>query len=167
MANSDEVEILPKSTPVPLDKCGMALAAHLLMEKWTMLIVREAFYGIARFEDFQKDLQSPRSVLTARLKRLVEIDVLTIVPYRSEGSRRRNGYVLTSKGSELAFTILALMQWGDKHLNGGQSAVVLKDRQTQKEIAIGLVSEGCETVPLSRVQVDIPKPESSRESGQL
>lgn len=161
MSNSDRAEILPKSTPVPLDTCGMALAAQLLMEKWTMLIVREAFYGIARFEDFQRDLQIPRSVLTARLKRLVEIDVLTIVPYRSEGARKRNGYVLTAKGSELAFTILALMQWGDKHLNGGQSAITVKDRRTQQEIAIGLVPLDCETVPLSQVQVDIPDPKDS------
>ena len=120
----------------------MALSAELLMEKWSMLIVREAFYGVARFEDILEDLKIPRSVLTTRLKQLVEIGVLERVPYRPEGSRTRYGYVLTHKGNDLGLTLLALMQWGDKHLNNGVSSVSVFDKRSGEALKVGLVPKG-------------------------
>ncbi len=139
MSNSNNSLIEPKNTPVPLDKCGMALAAQHLMEKWNMLIIREAFYGVARFEDILEDLQIPRSVLTTRLKQLVALGILDRTPYQPEGSRTRNGYVLTKKGWDLGLTILALMQWGDTHLNGGESQISVVDKRNGDPLRVGLV----------------------------
>lgn len=131
----------------------MALAAQLLMEKWSMLIIREAFYGIARFEDFLEDLKIPRSVLTTRLKQLVEIGVLERIPYQPEGARTRYGYVLTDKGRDLGLTILALMQWGDKHLNGGVSATSITDKDTKEVLKVGLVPVSQKRPALSDLEI--------------
>ncbi|MEM1073287.1 MAG: helix-turn-helix domain-containing protein [Pseudomonadota bacterium] len=151
MSNSDFIKA--QNTPVPLDKCGMALAAQQLMEKWSMLIIREAFYGVGRFEDFQEDLGIPRSVLTDRLKRLVELEILLRIPYRPQGTRTRFGYILTERGQELALTILALMQWGDKHLNDGVSAISIHDKRSNEPLKVGFVPVDSDEVSLSDIDI--------------
>lgn len=155
MSNSDMREVIPRNSPVPLDRCGMASAAHLLMEKWNMLIIREAFYGVARFEDILDDLKIPRSVLTTRLKQLVEFGILERIPYRQAGTRTRFGYLLTDKGRELGLVILALMQWGDRHLLDGDSAISVSDRRTRQPLKVGLVPVGSDTPDLSDVRISV------------
>ena len=158
MSNSDlgrSVEITPRTAPVPIDRCGMALAARLLMEKWSMLIIREAFYGVARFEDFLNDLEIPRSVLTTRLKQLVRDGILTRVPYRPDGARTRQGYVLTGKGHELGLVILALMQWGDRHLLDGQSAIRVTEKASKRALKVALVPADEATPGLADIEIKI------------
>lgn len=155
MSNSDAQKVVPRNSPVPLDRCGMASAAHLLMEKWNMLIIREAFYGVARFEDILEDLKIPRSVLTTRLKQLVESGILERTPYRQAGTRTRFGYLLTDKGRELGLVILALMQWGDRHLLDGGSAISVSDRRTGQLLKVGLIPDNCDTPDLSDVQISV------------
>jgi DNA-binding HxlR family transcriptional regulator len=85
-------------------------------EKWSLLVLREAFLGVRRFDDFRRNLGAPRAVLTDRLATLVEQGVLTRVPYQAEGERQRHEYRLTPKGLDLYPTLVALMAWGDKYL---------------------------------------------------
>ena len=158
MSNSDEAtaaKIGPCEAPVPIDRCGMAVAARMLMAKWTMLIVREAFYGVARFEDFLQDLDIPRSVLTTRLKQLVSDDILVRVPYQPEGARLRHGYVLTRKGHELGLVILALMQWGDQHVFDGKSAIRVTEKATKKDLKVALVPAEDPTPGLAEIEIVI------------
>src|SRR3954463_11575238 len=95
--------------------CSIARTLQVLGEKWTLLIIRESFYGATRFEQFHRVLQCPRNLLSERLALLVEEGGLERSEYREPGSRARTEYRLTDKGRELMYILLALQQWGDRH----------------------------------------------------
>ena len=88
----------------------MAKDTDILADRWTLLILREALYGVQRYDDMRADLQAPRSMLTDRLSKLVEQGLMKRQTYQEPGSRARQAYVLTSMGQELALTLLALSQ---------------------------------------------------------
>ena len=94
--------------------CSIARALEVLGERWTLLIVRDAQLGVSRFADFQQSLGVARNILTERLNRLVEAGVLERVEYQRRPPRFE--YRLTAKGRELGVALVALMQWGDRHL---------------------------------------------------
>jgi len=110
--------------------------AHILNclgEGWSMLIIREAFFGIRRFEEFQGHLGIARNILTSRLKRLCENGILERVPIK-EGAKRHE-YILSTKGKELMPLLITLTQWGDKWIYGkGHEPVVFRDRENGKPI---------------------------------
>ncbi|MFP5218942.1 MAG: winged helix-turn-helix transcriptional regulator [Actinomycetes bacterium] len=110
---------------VPRDDCSVAATLEVVGDRWSVLVLREAFYGVRRFNDLQRNLGIPRNVLTARLQKLVHAGVLRRVPYREAGSRERHEYRLTSAGVELLPTVVALMQWGDRHLAGDTGGPVV------------------------------------------
>jgi DNA-binding HxlR family transcriptional regulator len=89
----------------------MARTLEVIGERWTLLIVRDAFYGVRRFGDFVSHLNIPRAVLTERLKSLTENDVLQRVP----GSGRRMEYELTAKGIALWPTVRSMLTWGSEY----------------------------------------------------
>ena len=99
-------------------RCSVAGTLAVVGEKWSLLILREAFLRTRRFADFQRILGAPKAVLSERLATLVEQGILARVPYRAEGERQRHEYRLTRKGLDLYPTLVALMQWGDTYLNG-------------------------------------------------
>lgn len=96
------------------DNCSIGRTLDIVGEKWTLLVLREAFYGVRRFADFHRALGCARNLLSARLKTLVEEGILSQHPYREPGSRGRFDYRLTAKGLELFPAVVALMQWGDR-----------------------------------------------------
>ena len=102
------------SMPLPSDysaqTCSVARSLEVLGERWTLLIVRDAFFGVRRFGDFVARLDIPRAVLTARLKALVGEGVLMRVP----GESGRDEYELTAKGTKLWPVVRDLMAWGDE-----------------------------------------------------
>jgi DNA-binding HxlR family transcriptional regulator len=91
--------------------CSMAKALEVIGERWTLLIVRDAFYGVRRFSDFIAHLDIPRAVLTARLAALVNDGVLE----RAPGPGKRDEYALTDKGKRLWPILRSLMNWGDAY----------------------------------------------------
>src|SRR5438552_8851480 len=95
--------------------CSIARTLGVVGEKWTLLILRESFYGSTRLEQFHTVLQCPRNLLSERLSKLVDEDILERSEYREPGSRARNEYRMTDTGRELAMILLALRQWGDRH----------------------------------------------------
>jgi DNA-binding HxlR family transcriptional regulator len=97
----------------PEQVCSVARALEVVGERWTLLILRDALLGVRRFDDFQGNLGLARSVLTARLNRLVEEGVLERRRYQSNPDRFE--YLLTPKGRELGPVIFHLMKWGDSH----------------------------------------------------
>ena len=92
--------------------CSIASALDIVGEPWTLLIVRDAFYGVRRFDDFQENLGIARNVLTARLKKLVESGVFRKTAYRQRPLRHE--YRLTDKGAALFPVIVGLKLWGDR-----------------------------------------------------
>lgn len=89
--------------------CSLARALEVVGERWTLLIVRDAFFGVRRFVDFAAHLGVPRAVLTDRLASLTSAGVLARVP----GPGRRQEYELTGRGITLWPVIRSLMEWGD------------------------------------------------------
>jgi DNA-binding HxlR family transcriptional regulator len=91
----------------PSQICSIARSLEVVGERWSLLIVRDAFLGRSRFSEFQRSLGIARNVLTQRLEHLVAEDILE---HREDGA-----YVLTRKGRELAPALHQLMKWGDRH----------------------------------------------------
>src|SRR3954464_8320597 len=90
------------------ENCSIARTLAVLGDRWTLLVLREAFNGVRRFEDLQRALGVARDVLTVRLKRLVDEGVLERVAYREPGQRRRHEYRLTDKGLDASPIIVSL-----------------------------------------------------------
>lgn len=98
-----------------LAHCSIARALELVGEKWTLLVLRDVFNGVRRFDDLQRRIGAPRQVLSARLGRLVAAGLLRRVPYRDPGQRTRYEYRLTQAGLDLYPVLVAMMQWGDRY----------------------------------------------------
>jgi DNA-binding HxlR family transcriptional regulator len=94
--------------------CSVARTLELVGERWTLLIIRDAFLGVRRFGDFAERLGIARNVLQDRLERLVEGGILEKVPYQERPLRHE--YRLTAMGRDLWPSIVALLQFGDRHL---------------------------------------------------
>ncbi|MDP1795542.1 MAG: helix-turn-helix domain-containing protein [Acidimicrobiales bacterium] len=107
--------------------CSIAQSLEIIGEWWTLLILRDCFLGVRRFDDFVQRLGIARNVLTNRLETLVEAGVLERRTY-DEG-RGRHDYVLTDKGRALWPVITALRQWGDEWILGeGNEPVLLEHK---------------------------------------
>jgi DNA-binding HxlR family transcriptional regulator len=104
------------ATPFRVDNCSIERTLAVVGEKWTFLVLREAFSGVRRFADMQAATGAPRQVLSARLTRLVDEGLLRKVPYREPGQRRRDEYRLTQMGLDLYPIMVALLHWGDRYL---------------------------------------------------
>jgi DNA-binding HxlR family transcriptional regulator len=92
--------------------CSVAQCLEIVGDWWTMLIVRDAFFGVRRFDDFQARLGISRNILNQRLNHLVDNRILARVPYQDHPPRSE--YRLTDKGRELWPVVNAMRQWGDK-----------------------------------------------------
>ncbi|WP_445182575.1 winged helix-turn-helix transcriptional regulator [Pseudonocardia sp. Cha107L01] len=97
------------------EPCSIARPVALLGDRWTLIVLRQAFAGVRRFEEFQTTVGLSRSLLSERLGRLVEADILERSAYRDE-RRTRHEYRLTDKGRDLYPVLMALRTWGDKYL---------------------------------------------------
>jgi DNA-binding HxlR family transcriptional regulator len=93
--------------------CSVAQCLEVVGEWWSMLILRDSFLGVTRFDDFQRRLGISRNILQQRLSRLVDADVLVRVPYQDHP--KRYDYRLTDKGRDLWPVINAMRQWGDRY----------------------------------------------------
>jgi DNA-binding HxlR family transcriptional regulator len=117
--------------------CSIARALEVVGERWTLLILRDAFLGIRRFDGFQESLGVARNVLCDRLDRLVSEGILERRPYSERPPRY--DYLLTEKGRDLAVPLLALMQWGDRHLSDAPPRIARRrsDRGRVRAVLVG------------------------------
>ena len=134
--------------------CSIARALELVGERWTLLIVRDAFRGLRRFEELQESLGIARNVLTDRLKRLVEEGILERVRYSERPERYE--YRLTQKGSDLHLALTALRQWGDRYISE-QPPSVLRRRTDDHPVVAALVPEGAQVLGVEEVEL-VPGP---------
>src|SRR5580704_5792938 len=113
------------------ESVGRALA--LVGERWTLLILREAFFGVRRYGQIARNLNIPRPTLSARLRTLVDAGLLERVPYARNPDRHE--YRLTDAGRDLFPAIVALMRWGDAHLAGPEGPPIILRHNACGEIA--------------------------------
>jgi DNA-binding HxlR family transcriptional regulator len=128
--------------PLPVTDCALAKAVEDIGDRWSLLILREAVFGVMRYEDIRQDLGIPRSVLTDRLARLTARGLLEKQSYREAGARRRFAYALTAKGRDLVVPLIALTHWSEAHILGGPGPVEIVDAQSGRPVRVALVDEG-------------------------
>lgn len=114
-------------------------ALDLVGERWTLLILREAFFGVRRYGQFVRNLAIPRPTLSARLKSLVDAGLLQRVPYAED----RDEYRLTSAGLELFPAIVILMKWGDAHVPDPEGPAVVLEHAVCSEVADAFLACRC------------------------
>jgi DNA-binding HxlR family transcriptional regulator len=143
--------------------CNIAAALAVVGEKWTFLVLREAFNGVRRFEDMQRRTGAPRQVLSNRLSGLVEDGILRKVPYQEAGQRPRSEYRLTEKGIDLHPVMVALMTWGDKHAaSPGGPAVRLTHRDCGAPVQLELTCADGHVLDSARDVMPVPGPGARR-----
>jgi DNA-binding HxlR family transcriptional regulator len=141
------------------EHCGVARSLEIVGERWTLLIVRDAFLGMRRFEEFQEDLGIARNVLTDRLNRLVDEDIFERVLYSERPERYE--YRLTRKGRDLSLALTALRQWGDEYLTE-KPARVLRRKSDQHPVVAALVPKGSDAIVPRRDVEFVRAPGSTR-----
>ena len=122
--------------------CSIARSLEVLGDRWTILIMRDAFMRVRRFEDFQRNLGVARNVLTDRLGRLVEEGILERVAYQDRPARFE--YRLTEKGIDLWPVMMSLLQWGDRHYPAQDGPpVLIRHRDCGGELTSHLTCSAC------------------------
>lgn len=133
-------------------RCSVARSLEVLGEKWTLLIIREAFWGRTRFAEFKGRLGVAPDILTDRLSKLVAHGIFARQSYRDEGSREREEYVLTEAGLALKPVLASLSQWGDGNRPSGFGpAAIYTDGETGSPVRIGFLDDDGKEIPVSRV----------------
>jgi DNA-binding HxlR family transcriptional regulator len=97
--------------------CTIAKSVELLSTRSAFLLMREAFYGATRFEEFVRRADLTEATASSRLQELVEDGLLELEPYQEPGQRTRHRYILTEKGTDFFPVIVSLMQWGNRWLS--------------------------------------------------
>jgi DNA-binding HxlR family transcriptional regulator len=120
------------------ERCSIARALSVVGARSAFLILREAFYGTTRFDDFAQRAGISEPVAAARLRELVDEGLLEREDYREPGQRTRQRYRLTHKGAELLPALVALMQWGDRWLDDGGGPVELRHRDCGARVGVQL-----------------------------
>ena len=122
--------------------CGVAQSLEVLGDWWTLLIVRDAFFGARRFGEFESSLGIAKNILSARLQHLVEHEIFERVDVGSSGERFE--YHLTKKGEALLTVLTALREWADEWVFGrGNEPVIFRERKTGLRIPrLRLISRG-------------------------
>ncbi|WP_284748697.1 winged helix-turn-helix transcriptional regulator [Amycolatopsis sp. RTGN1] len=130
--------------------CSLARSLEIVGERWTLMIVRDAFFGVRRFGDFAAQLGIPRAVLTSRLKSLVQEDVLV----RAESGGVVE-YRLTEKGIALWPIVRALMSWGDEYYSpGGEKRTTRHDEDGGRLDPDGRCTECGALVPVPEIRIE-------------
>jgi DNA-binding HxlR family transcriptional regulator len=125
------------------EHCSIAGTLGIVGDRWTLLILREACFGIRRFADFQTRLGLARTVLSDRLGRLVEEGILERRRYQERPERFE--YRLTAKGEDLWPVLKALMSWGDRHVMDGRPPVLHRHRDCGGLITDRRICSRCDT----------------------
>jgi DNA-binding HxlR family transcriptional regulator len=126
-------KLMPPNEPMNDELCPVARCVDVIGDRWSLLIVRNAFDGMRRFGDFQRSLGVARNILSDRLRKLVNAQILEMRD-ASDGTAYQE-YVLTAKGESLFPVVVALRQWGEQYLfEEGERHSVLIDKRTGKPV---------------------------------
>ena len=148
------------------DNCQVARAMAILGERSTLIVLREVFNGVRRFDDMQRHSGVNRQVLSNRLATLVDAGILRRVPYQAEGSRQRHEYRPTQKGLDLYPVLTALAEWGAAYLADPEGAAVeMSHRDCGSQVHAVLVCDAGHRVEELRDVVPRPGPGAKPTAG--
>jgi DNA-binding HxlR family transcriptional regulator len=135
------------------DHCPMAKALEVVRTRSAFLILREAFYGATRFDEFAERTGLSEPVTAARLHELAAAEILEREPYQEPGQRTRQRYRLTEKGADLLPVLVALMQWGDRWEQDGGPRVEVRHRDCGGLVTAQLSCDHGHAVPDDELQL--------------
>jgi DNA-binding HxlR family transcriptional regulator len=138
----------------PGQACSIARALEVVGERWTLLIIRDVFLGIRRFDELQESLGIARNVLRDRLSRLVDEGILRRVRYSERPERFE--YRLTDKGRDLSVALTALRQWGDKYRSDDPPRI-LRRKADHAPVVAAFVVEGSDVLRAEELET-VPGP---------
>jgi DNA-binding HxlR family transcriptional regulator len=136
------------------ESCSVAQVLEIIGERWTWLIIRDAFLGMTKFIDFEQSLGIARNVLTDRLNRLVDEGIFERVLYQERPARYE--YRLTAKGADLFTALNALRQWGDQYLTD-KPMRLLRRKDDKTPVIAALVPEGAPVLTADEIEL-VPGP---------
>jgi DNA-binding HxlR family transcriptional regulator len=134
--------------------CSIARALEIVGERWTLLIIRDAFLGRTRFDQFQESLGIARNVLTDRLNRLVDEGILERVRYSERPERYE--YRLTRRGRDLQIALVGLRQWGDKYLSDKPPRITRR-KSDKRPVVAAFVPKGAKVLRAEEIE-SVPGP---------
>ncbi|MEV6068102.1 helix-turn-helix domain-containing protein [Nocardia sp. NPDC052001] len=137
--------------------CSIAKALDIVGTRSAMLILREAYYGVTRFDGFATRIGITDAAASSALRKLTDAGLLEKRPYQEEGKRTRHEYVLTPMGSDLLPAVLALWQWGDEYLQNGTPPLERVEDATGEPVRVEIRSASGNEVPLENLRVRVNK----------
>lgn len=142
MTTSDDQLARLNWRDLPTRPCPVASALDLFGDRWSVLIIRDVMNGVHRFDDLVARLGISRATLTDRLRRLTANGILVTADYEDARGRVRTEYRLTERGWDLQLVLIALREWGDKHVLGeGNEPLRLVDRATGNGVHLEVVDD--------------------------
>jgi DNA-binding HxlR family transcriptional regulator len=152
---NDMQELLAQRDGWSMENCSVARAIEAVGSRSALLIIREAFFGTRRFEEFARRVGIGEPATAARLKELTAAGVLERVPYREPGQRTRFEYRLTRKGRDLLPVITALRQWGDAWAaDAAGPPIVARHRDCGSEIEVQIRCVGGHAVTSDVIEIE-------------
>ncbi|MFK0181620.1 winged helix-turn-helix transcriptional regulator [Streptomyces xanthochromogenes] len=137
------------------DGCSAARVLDLLSTKTVFLMVRELFYGTTRFDDFVERAGVSAPAVSRALKQLKAADVVETIAYQAPGSRAREEYRLTATGEDLLPVFLALMQWGDAHLQDGRPPLEFTEAGTGRGVRVRVTPDGVQETRPDDIEIRV------------
>ena len=146
--------VLADRTAWSTEHCPIGRTMALIGTRSAMLLMREAYYGTTRFDDFARRVGITENVAAARLRELTDAGLLRREPYREPGQRTRHEYRLTDSGHDLAPVVLGLFEWGVKHLALQGRPPRLRHAACGTDVHVGVTCAEHHDVPLREIVVE-------------
>ncbi|MFI1915638.1 winged helix-turn-helix transcriptional regulator [Nocardia sp. NPDC020380] len=139
------------------EECSVAKALDIVGTRSAILILREAYYGVTRFDGFATRVGITDAAASSALKKLTEAGVLEKRPYQEEGKRTRSEYILTPMGLDLLPVVMSLWQWGDKYLQNGTPPMDRLEDATGEPIRVEVLGAAGNELTVDELRVRLNK----------
>jgi DNA-binding HxlR family transcriptional regulator len=135
------------------DACGIFQIAEILNDTWTILLLREAFYGVTKFNEFLENTGISKQILSNRLKHLIQLEIFELSIYKEIGVRERKEYLLTPKGRSLNIVLLAMLDSGSNFIEADKDVVKVFHKNTNDLLKLKLVDSNDQVVSLENLEL--------------
>lgn len=138
-----------------VDVCGIFKIAEILNDSWTILLLREAFYGVTKFNDFLENTGISKQILSNRLKHLIQVEIFELSIYKEVGVRERKEYLLTQKGKSLNIVLLAMLESGSNFIEADKDVVKVFKKNSDDQLKLKLVDSSNQIIDLNNLELKL------------
>ncbi|EOQ64152.1 hypothetical protein F935_00919 [Acinetobacter calcoaceticus ANC 3811] len=138
-----------------VDVCGIFKIAEILNDSWTILLLREAFYGVTKFNDFLENTGISKQILSNRLKHLIQLEIFELSIYKEVGVRERKEYLLTKKGKSLNIVLLAMLESGSNFIEADKDVVKVFKKNSDDQLKLKLIDSSNQIIDLNNLELKL------------